>query len=127
MARIERSAFSNAPGVSVSASRCSQGGVALKELKALKFSADLALPPDAAELRRIDLVLGTPTQRDALRLPALSTLDAAACIDLVADLAGHDLGDLDAADAAPVREMQAVLQDLVRAAQLNRGRTTVRI
>ncbi|MEQ8277649.1 MAG: hypothetical protein RMA76_34735 [Deltaproteobacteria bacterium] len=125
MARIERSAFANAPGVSISANRSSQGDVALKELKALKFSADLALPPDAAELRRTDLILGTPTQRDALRLPALGTLDAAACVDLVKDLADRDLGD--AADAAPVREMQAVLQDLVRAAQLNRGRTTVRI
>ncbi|MEQ9497180.1 MAG: hypothetical protein RIT81_09985 [Deltaproteobacteria bacterium] len=127
MARIERSAFANAAGVSISANRSSQGDVALKELKALRFSADLALPPDAAELRRTDLILGTPTQRDTLRLPAVGTLDAATCVDLVTDLAGRDLGDVDAAESAPVREMQAVLRDLVRAAQLNRGRTTVRI
>lgn len=130
MARIANRTlpFSNAD-VTLGAERSTNGPLGLKELRALRFEANLALPPHAAELRDAGRVLGAPTQRDALRLPALSDLDAAASVALAEGLAHQDLGSIDAAPEhlAALRSMQGVLRDVVAAAQLNRGHRSMRI
>ncbi len=130
MARIDPRPlpFTNAD-VTLGASRSSQGELGLKELRALRFRADLALPPHAAELRDAGRVLGTPTQRDALRLPSISDLDAAATVALAEPVASVDLESIaaDSTQREALREMQAVLRDVVTAARLNRGQRSMRI
>lgn len=129
MARIGLDDLRQMSGHAYGVAATTSGALAVREVRALRADADLAVPPHAAELRQVEHLLDPRVRRDELRLPARAPMDAAAALAAMRPLLARklDAATLPSDAVCRVLRMQDALRTLDVAGRSPRTTNTLRI